>query len=408
MTTNRPLSGIIVLDLGRIISGPYATQLLADMGAEVIKVERPGGAGDEGRAYGPPFLQDRDNVDTTESAFYMSANRNKQAISVDISTARGQEIIRGLAAQSDVMLENFKVGDLQRYGLDYASIRKLNARIIYCSITGFGQTGPFADQPGQDLMIQALSGVMSLTGEEGGTPLRVGMAYGDVMAGMVAAYAIIAALYNRDARGGSGQCIDISILDATVTSLSHRAMAFLLSGKQPELLGNRTAAAVLAQDFDCADGKIMLQASQDAHFRRFCSAIGHRELAEDERYQHRRERFLNRHELIGIVQEILLTRTVDEWLKIFGEAKVMCAPINDMQHVFDHPQVKHRQLVVEVPHKLAGSARILRNPVRMSETPIDQYAAPPLMGEHTDRVLSDRLGLSAGAIAELRRSGVVA
>jgi crotonobetainyl-CoA:carnitine CoA-transferase CaiB-like acyl-CoA transferase len=403
-----PLSGIVVLDLGRILSGPYATQLLADMGAEVIKVERPGGSGDEMRAYGPPFLQDKDKVDTTESAFYMSANRNKQAICVDISTPRGQEIVRGLAAQSDVMLENFKVGDLKRYHLDYASIREINARIIYCSITGFGQTGPFADQPGQDLMIQALSGVMSLTGEEGGAPLRMGMAYGDVTAGMVAAYAIIAALYNRDASGGSGQWIDISILDATVTSLSHRAMAFLLSGQQPERLGNRTAAAFPAQDFDCADGKIMLQASQDEHFRRFCAAIGRQELAQDTRYQHRRERFLNRHELIGIIQGILLTRTVEEWLKIFGEAKVMCAPINDLQHAFDHPQVKHRQLVVEVPHKLAGSARILRNPVRMSETPIDHYAAPPLMGEHTDRILSDRLGLSAGAIDDLRRSGIVA
>jgi crotonobetainyl-CoA:carnitine CoA-transferase CaiB-like acyl-CoA transferase len=403
-----PLSGVSVLDLGRILSGPYATQLLADMGAEVIKVERPGGSGDEMRAYGPPFLRDQENNDTTESAFYMSANRNKQAICVDISTPRGQGIIRELAVQSDVMLENFKVGNLERYHLDYASIREINADIIYCSITGFGQTGPFADQPGQDLIIQALSGVMSLTGEEGGAPLRVGMAYGDVMAGMMAAYAIIAALYNRDARGGKGQWIDISILDATVTSLSHRAMAYLLSGQQPERLGNRTAAAFPAQDFDCADGKIMLQASQDEHFRRFCTAIGREDLVQDKRYQRRRERFRNRHDIVGVIQEILLTRKVEDWLRIFGEAKVMCAPINDLKQAFDHPQVRHRQLVVGVPHKLAGRARILRNPVRMSGTPLDDYAAPPLMGEHTDRILSERLGLNAGAIADLRRSGVVA
>jgi crotonobetainyl-CoA:carnitine CoA-transferase CaiB-like acyl-CoA transferase len=403
-----PLTGVTVLDLSRILSGPYASQLLADMGAAVIKIERPGGSGDEMRAYGPPFLKDQQNNDTTESAFYMSANRNKQAICVDISTGRGQEIIRGLATKSDVFLENFKVGDLRRYGLDYASIAEINPRVIYCSITGFGQTGPFASQPGQDLMIQALSGVMSLTGEDGGHPLRVGMAYGDVMAGMTAAYAIIGALYHRDARGGVGQWIDISILDSTVTSLSHRAMAYLQSGDQPERLGNRTAAAFPAQDFDCADGKIILQASQDEHFRRFCSAIGRESWAEDKRYQRRRDRFRNRREIVGTIQEILLTKTMQEWLTIFGEAKVMCAPINDLQHAFDHPQVKHRQLVVEVPHQLAGTARILRNPVRMSATPLDQYAAPPLMGEHTDRILSERLGMEAEAIEDLRRAGVVA
>jgi crotonobetainyl-CoA:carnitine CoA-transferase CaiB-like acyl-CoA transferase len=338
----------------------------------------------------------------------MSANRNKLAMCVDISKPQGQEIVRGLAAKSDVVLENFKVGDLKRYGLDYMSISKINPRIIYCSITGFGQTGPFADQPGQDLMIQALSGVMSLTGEEGGAPLRVGMAYGDVMAGMTAAYAIMAALYNRDARGGQGQWIDISILDATVTSLSHRAMAYLQSGEQPERLGNRTAAAFPAQDFDCADGKIILQASQDEHFRRFCLAIGRGDWAQDKRYQRRRDRFRNRQEIIGTIQEILLTKTIQDWLAIFGEAKVMCAPINDLKHAFDHPQVRHRRLIVEVPHKLAGTARILRNPVRMSATPLDQYAAPPLMGEHTDRILSERLGMSAGGIEDLRRTGIVA
>jgi crotonobetainyl-CoA:carnitine CoA-transferase CaiB-like acyl-CoA transferase len=403
-----PLTGVAVLDLSRILSGPYATQLLADMGAEVIKIERPGGSGDEMRAYGPPFLRDQQNKDTTESAFYMSANRNKQAMCVDISKPQGQEIIRGLAEKSDVVLENFKVGDLKRYRLDYASICDINAGIIYCSITGFGQTGPFARQPGQDMMIQALSGVMSLTGEQGGAPLRVGMAYGDVMAGMTAAYAIIAALYNRDARGGKGQWIDISILDATITSLSHRAMAYLQSGEQPERLGNRTAAAFPAQDFDCADGKIMLQASQDEHFRRFCSAIGREDWSRDKRYQLRRDRFRNRHEIVGAIQQIMLTKRIQDWLAIFAEAKVMCAPINDLKHAFDHPQVRHRRLIVEVPHKLAGTARILRNPVRMSATPLDEYAAPPLMGEHTESILSGRLGMNPETIEDLRRTGIVA
>jgi crotonobetainyl-CoA:carnitine CoA-transferase CaiB-like acyl-CoA transferase len=325
-----PLTGVRVLDLGRILSGPYATQLLADMGADVVKVERPGGPGDEMRAYGPPFLKDAEGRDTTESAFYMACNRTKRAICVDIASARGQSIIRDLARQSDVLLENFKVGDLARYGLDYAGIRAVNPRIVYCSLTGFGQTGPYAGQPGQDLVFQALSGVMSLTGELDGPPIRVGMAFGDISAGLTAAYAIVSALYHRDARGGEGQHIDIAILDATVAMLSHRAMAYLQSGQQPQRLGNMTAASFPAQDFACADGAIMLQASQDAHFARFCAVIDRPDIAEDARWRLRRDRFRNRAEILGTLQDILKTRTVAEWCEAFGKANVMCAPINDM------------------------------------------------------------------------------
>jgi crotonobetainyl-CoA:carnitine CoA-transferase CaiB-like acyl-CoA transferase len=402
-----PLAGVRVLDLGRILSGPYATQLLADMGAEVVKVERPGGPGDEMRAYGPPFLKDSEGRDTSESAFYMACNRNKQAISVDIGKAEGQDIVRKLAATSDVLLENFKVGDLVRHGLDYESIRAINPRIIYCSLTGYGQTGPYAKRPGQDLVFQALSGAMSLTGDLGGPPLRVGMAFGDIMAGMTAAYAIIGALYHRDAQGGEGQYIDIGILDATLAALSHRAMAYLQSGTQPARLGNMTAASFPAQDFECLDGAIMLQASQDAHFARFCGAIGRPDIAADPRYKLRKDRFKNRLEILDVIKDILKTRRVADWLEAFGKASVMCAPINDMAAAFQDPQIRHREMVVEVPHKTAGTARLIRSPVRMSATPLNDYRAPPLLGEHTDTILAERLGLGSEAIARLRADGVV-
>ncbi len=402
------LDGIKVLDLGRILSGPYATQLLADLGAEVVKVERPGGPGDEMRAYGPPFLKDAEGQNTTESAFYMACNRNKKAICVDISVPEGQEIIRQLAASSDVLLENFKVGDLVRYGLDYQSIRAVNPALVYCSLTGFGQSGPYAKKPGQDLVFQALSGAMSLTGDLGGAPIRIGMAFGDIMAGMTAAYAIIAALYHRDAQGGQGQHIDIGILDATLSALSHRAMAYLLSGEQPARLGNMTAASFPAQDFACTDGAIMLQASQDAHFARFCKAIGRPEIAADDRYRLRRDRFRNRHEILGTIQSILATRSVAEWVDLFQKSDVMCAPINDMAGAFADPQIRHREMVVEVPHPTATTAKLIRNPVRMSETPLDTYVAPPLLGQHTDEVLRDKLGLDGDKIEKLRRERVIA
>ncbi|MBB4632688.1 CaiB/BaiF CoA transferase family protein [Sphingosinicella soli] len=404
----RALDGIKVLDLGRILSGPYATQLLADLGAEVVKVERPGGSGDEMRAYGPPFLKNAQGEETAESAFYIACNRNKKAICVDMATPQGQDIIRGLAAQSDVLLENFKVGDLARYGLDYASIRQVNPAIVYCSLTGFGQTGPYATKPGQDLVFQALSGAMSLTGELCGPPIRIGMAFGDIMAGMTAAYAILAALYHRDAQGGAGQHIDIGILDATVAALSHRAMAFLLSGDQPMRLGNMTAASFPAQDFACSDGAIMLQASQDAHFARFCAVIGRPEIAADARYKLRRDRFRNRHEILGTLQSIIAERPVAEWVERFQAANVMCAPINDMAMAFDDPQIRHREMVVEVPHPTADTAKLIRSPVRMSETPINDYAAPPLMGQHTDEILGDRLGMKAVDIERLRKERIVA
>jgi crotonobetainyl-CoA:carnitine CoA-transferase CaiB-like acyl-CoA transferase len=404
----RPLEGIRVIDLGRILAGPYATQLLADLGAEVIKVERPGGPGDELRAYGPPFLQDSEGRDTAESAFYVACNRNKKAISVDIASAQGQEIVRELAKTSDVLLENFKVGDLARYGLDYAGLREVNPRLIYCSLSGFGQTGPYAKRAGQDLVFQALSGAMSLTGELGGAPVRMGVSYGDITGAMMAAYAILAALYHRDAKGGEGQHIDIGILDATLAALSHRAMAFLQSGKQPDRLGNMTAASFPAQDFACADGSIMLQASQDAHFKRFCAALGRPDIAEDPRFKLRRDRFRNRAEIIGDIQAILKTRTTAAWIEIFGAAGVMCAPVNDMAMAFADPQIVHREMVVEVPHPTAKRARLIRNPVRMSGTPLDHYAAPPLMGQHTNEILKDILNMDDAKISRLRREGVIA
>jgi crotonobetainyl-CoA:carnitine CoA-transferase CaiB-like acyl-CoA transferase len=403
-----PLDGVKVLDLGRILSGPYATMLLADLGAEVVKVERPTGPGDEMRAYGPPFLKTPAGDNTEESAFYIACNRNKKAICVDIATPAGQAIIRELAATSDVLLENFKVGDLARYGLDYASIREINPAIVYCSLTGFGQTGPYAERPGQDLVFQSLSGLMSLTGADGGEPIRVGMAFGDIVAGITAAYGILAALYHRDANGGTGQHIDIGILDATVAALSHRAMAHLLSGEQPARLGNRTAAAFPAQDFECLDGKIMLQASQDAHFERFCTAIERTEWATDPRYRKRKERFANRMELLGQIQELMRTRTKAAWIDLLWRHDVMCAPINDMADAFADPQIRHRETVVAAPHAQAETVPLIRSPVRMSQTPLDRYDAPPLRGEHTDEILHERLGLGATEIGDLRVKGVIA
>lgn len=403
-----PLDGIKVLDLGRIFAGPFATQLLADFGAEVIKIERPDGRGDELRAYGPPFLRDADGNDTAESAFYLSANRNKKAMAIDIASSEGQELVRKLAAQSDVLVQNFKVGDLERYGLDYESIRGIKPDIIYCSITGFGQTGPYARMHGQDLMFQAMSGLMSLTGDAEGPPYRVGMAFSDIISAMSAANAILAALYHRDARGGQGQHIDIGILDATIAALSHRAMVYLVSGEPPGRLGNMTAASFPAQNFICADGQLMLQASQDAHFKRFCKAIGRPELAEDPRFATRAPRFQNRREALTVIEPIMAGKTVAEWIGIFNAAQVMCAPINDLRQAFDDPQVRHRGMRVEVPHDDAGVAPLVRNAAVMSGTPLDRYIAPPRYGQHTREVLAAMLSLTPAQIDELFSAGVVA
>jgi crotonobetainyl-CoA:carnitine CoA-transferase CaiB-like acyl-CoA transferase len=404
-----PLQGVKVLDLGRVIAAPYSSMLLADLGADVIKVERPGGNGngDEMRAYGPPFLKDKEGKQTGESPYYISSNRSKRAICVDFGRPEGQEIVRDLAKSADVLIENYKVGDLARYKLDYENLRQINDRLIYCSITGFGQTGPWAKRAGLDIMFQSLSGIMSMTGEADGPPLRVGMAFGDIMGGIHAAYAILGALYHRDARGGKGQWIDLSLLDATFSTLSHRVQTYLVSGEQPPRIGNATAGSVPADAFTCKDGKtVMMQAFNDVHFKRLCAAIGHPELAEDKRYGTRTDRYENRDGLNEMLVATFKTRNFDEWTESLTQAQIIHAPVNDIAEAVNHPQLKHREMTFDIPHPLAGSMPIIRNPVRYSETPLDRYFASPTVGQHTDDVLQD-LGLSREKVAQLRAGGIV-
>ena len=400
------LEGIRVLDLSRVIAGPYCATMMADLGADVIKVERPGGNGDEMRAYGPPYLKDKQGNPTSESPFYIAANRNKRGICVDISSPEGQEIVRKLVKDADVVVENYKVGDLKRYGLDYHSLSGINEKLIYCSITGFGQTGPMANGVGMDIMFQALSGLMSLTGEQGGRPLRVGMAFGDIIGGLHCAYAILAALYHRDAQGGRGQWIDMSLLDTTFSVLSHRLQTYLVSGEQPPRMGNKTAAAYPAGDFECSDGPLMVQASYDHHFERLCNVLGRPDLAEDARFRKRKDRFAHRAELAPILEGIFKTKTAAEWVEILTPAQIICAPIHTLAQAAAYPQLRHRQMTIEVPHSLAGVMPLVRNPVRLSETPLDQYKASPLMGEHTDEVLGQH-GFSGTELARLRSNGVI-
>jgi crotonobetainyl-CoA:carnitine CoA-transferase CaiB-like acyl-CoA transferase len=401
-----PLSGIRVLDLSRIFAGPYAAQGLADLGAEVIKVERPG-TGDDMRQYGPPFLADKDGRPTRESSYYLAANRNKKGITVDIARPEGQALIRRLAEKCDVLIENYKVGDLARYGLDYESLSKVNPRLIYCSITGFGQTGPLAKRPGLDALFQAMSGLQSLTGEPEGTPMRAGVIVGDLFAGMYACYAILGALYHRDRTDGTGQHIDLGILDAAIALTSHRTLEYFITGELPPRLGNGTKGSVPSQLFRAADGYMMLTASRDDDFRRFSVGIGLPELKDDPRFLDRTLRAENGDELMRILGELFATQPLAHWLEKLEAARIVHAPVLDLKQVFDNPQVKHRGMAVEIDHPVGGPTKVIRNPVRLSKTPIERYEPPPTIGEHTDDVLRGLLGLSEEDVAGLRGAGVV-
>jgi crotonobetainyl-CoA:carnitine CoA-transferase CaiB-like acyl-CoA transferase len=401
-----PFKGIRVLDLSRIFAAPYATQLLADMGADVVKVEKPG-TGDEMRNYGPPFLKDRDGNDTKESPYYLSANRNKRSITINLSDSEGQELIRRLAADSDVFVENFKVGDLKRHGLGYEDIRKINPKIIYCSVTGFGQTGPYSGRPALDGTIQAMGGIMSITGEPDGQPQRVGIVVGDYVAGMHLAWSIASALYSRDANGGEGRYIDLALLDSLISALSHRAMHYLISGQVPPRVGTGTPNAVPAQVFATADGDVFLSAAGDDQFARLCKALDLTHLPADPRFNSRRGRFDNKPALIAILSEKLAGGTMAHWIDSFAAVNLVCSPVNRLDQVFDDPQVKHRGMVIETEHPQAGPMKLLRNPVRMSGMEDMTYTAPPIMGQHTDEVLKERLGMSVEDIAGLRARGVV-
>jgi len=407
-----PLSHIKVLDLSRVLAGPWASQLLGDLGADVIKIERPA-VGDETRHWGPPWLADGNGEPTSDAAYFFCCNRNKRSLTVDITKPEGQAIVRQLAAQSDVVLENFKVGGLASYGLDYASLRVVNPKLVYCSITGFGQDGPYAERAGYDFLIQGMGGMMSVTGrangEAGAGPQKVGVALVDVLSGMYAAVAIQAALVHRDLNGyraGDGQHIDLALLDVQVACLANQAMNYLVSGKVPGRLGNGHPNIVPYQDFPTADGDMLLAIGNDGQFARFCEIAGHPEWSTDARFSTNAGRVKNRAELIPLLRQTTVMKTTAEWTSLLESAAVACGPINDLAAVFADPQVQHRGLRLNLPHAAGGNAPQVANPINLSATPVDYRHSPPLLGQDTASVL-ESLGYDVREIARLREAGVV-
>lgn len=381
MTTS--LDGLKVLDMSRVLAGPWAGQLLGDLGADVVKVERPG-VGDDTRAWGPPYLKDEEGRDTSEAAYFLSANRNKRSVVVDMTSPQGQQRLRRLATKADVLIENFKVGGLAAYGLDYASLRELNPRLIYCSITGFGQDGPYAQRAGYDFMIQALGGLMSITGraddEAGAGPVKVGVAVTDILTGLYASNAILAALAERE-RSGEGQHIDLALLDVQVACLANQAMNYLTTGNAPGRLGNAHPNIVPYQDFPTADGNFILTIGNDAQFRKFCRVADRLGWADDPRFATNAARVANRGELVPLIRQVTVFRTTAEWITALEQAGVPCGPINDLQAVFDDPQVQHRQMRLHLAHP-SGAAPGVANPIRLSRTPVSYRHAPPTLGQH--------------------------
>jgi crotonobetainyl-CoA:carnitine CoA-transferase CaiB-like acyl-CoA transferase len=405
-----PLQGIVVLDLSRILAGPWATQVLADYGATVLKVEHPQG-GDDTRKWGPPYLKDAEGQETRESAYYLSANRGKRSLAIDFSQPDGQQLVRRLAMQADVLVENFKVGGLARYGLGYEQLAAENPRLVYLSISAFGQDGPDAAKPGYDAMIQGMGGLMSLTGlpdeEPGAGPQKVGVAVADLMCGMYAVSAIIAALYERD-RSGRGQYIDLSLLDTQVAWLANQNLNYLVSGEPPRRQGTAHPNIVPYQAFETADGYLMLAVGNDAQFARFCGAAGAPELAADARFRTNADRVAHRAALVPQVAALLRKRTTREWLAALEVAQVPCGPINDLAQVFAEPQVRHRGLRLDLPHPTAGTTPGVRNPVRFSRTAVEYERAPPPLGADTAAELKARLGIDDAVLADLAARGVIA
>ncbi|SFM24864.1 CaiB/BaiF CoA transferase family protein [Halopseudomonas yangmingensis] len=388
------LAGLKVLDLSRVLAGPWAGQLLADLGADVVKVERPG-AGDDTRAWGPPFLKDAEGRDTSEAAYFLCANRNKRSIAIDFTRPEGQQQVRALAARADVLIENFKVGGLAVYGLDYASLQALNPRLVYCSVTGFGQNGPYATRAGYDFMIQGLGGLMSVTGradgEQGAGPVKVGVALTDVLTGLYASNAVLAALAERE-RSGLGQYIDLALLDVQVACLANQALNYLSTGQAPSRLGNAHPNIVPYQDFPTADGDLILTVGNDNQFRKFCVAAGHPEWADDSRFSTNAARVAHRTELVPLIRQVTVFRTTAEWVALLEQAGVPCGPVNDLAAVFADPQVQARGLQLRMPHPQSGHVDLVANPIRFSRTPVTYRRPPPLLDQHADEVLADWLG----------------
>jgi len=404
----RPLEHIRVLDLTRVLAGPWATQNLADLGAEVIKVERPG-SGDETRTWGPPWLRGADGRETREAAYYLSVNRGKKSITVDLSKPAGQRLVQDLATRSDVLVENYKVGDLARYGLAYDDLRAANPRMVYCSITGFGQSGPYAQRPGYDFLFQGMGGLMSITGERddrGGGPQKVGIAVTDVLGGMYASLAITAALAWRE-RSGVGQWIDLSLLDTIVAFTANQTLNYWCSGKVPSRHGNAHANLVPYQVFTAADGAIVLAIGNDGQFAEFCRVAGRPELSQDPRFLGNPDRVRHREILVPIVAEIVRARSMRDWIESLTGAGVPCGPINNLEQVFENDQVRHRGLRVEIPHPAGVPCPTVASPMRFSATPVEYDTPPPLLGQHTREVLSGLLGLGDAEMDALAADGVI-
>lgn len=402
-TATKPLADIKVLDISRVLAGPWCGQMLADMGADVIKVERPV-SGDDTRHWGPPWLSG-----SSESAYYLCANRGKRSVTVDMATAEGQALIKQLAAQSDVLLENFKVGGLKRYGLDYASLKTLNPRLIYCSITGFGQESPYAHRAGYDFMIQAMGGIMSLTGkpdhEPGGGPVKSGVAFTDIFTGLYAANAVLAALYQR--RDSNVGChIDMALMDVQVGVLANQALNYLTSGHVPERMGNAHPNIVPYQAFATADGHMIVAVGNDEQFKRFCHVIDQPNLPLDARFATNGARVKHREELLPAIAAALATQKTDTWLTAFENVGVPCGPINTLDRVFDDPHVKARGLKQTLPHHQAGQVDLVANPIRINGESISAQTAPPSLGEHTHQVL-DELGITREQRHALRQAGII-
>jgi len=412
------LEGVRVLDLSRVLAGPWCTQTLADLGADVIKVERPArdGApgGDDTRGWGPPFLRDPEGGETAEAAYYLGTNRNKRSVTIDIATDEGSELVRTLAERVDVLVENFKVGDLARRGLDAATLLARNPRLVYCSITGFGQTGPYRERAGYDYAVQGMGGLMSVTGPSraeiaddapGGGPQKVGVAVADLFTGMYAVTAILAALRHRD-RTGQGQAIDMALLDTQVAMLANLGAGYLASGVAPGRAGNAHQSIVPYQVFKVADGHMILAVGNDAQFARFCAVVGCAELATDERFARNAGRVRHREVLVPLLAARLVLRRRAEWLAELEAAKVPCGPINDLAEVFADPHVQERAMTVELPHPLAGTVRLVASPIKLAATPVRYRRAPPLLGNDTDDVLAE-FGFDAAEIAALRGRGAI-
>jgi crotonobetainyl-CoA:carnitine CoA-transferase CaiB-like acyl-CoA transferase len=403
-----PLAGFKVLDMSRILAGPWAGQMLADLGAEVIKIERPG-PGDDTRHWGPPYLRDKDGKNSDDAAYFFCANRGKQSVTVDITQPEGQEIIRQLANQCDVLIENYKVGGLAKYGLDYPSLQQLNPQLVYCSITGFGQTGPYAERPGYDFLIQGMAGLMNLTGEpdnEGGNPVKVGVAVTDLLTGLYAANAIQGALLERNT-SGLGQYIDLALLDVQVAALANQASNYLIGGQIPQRLGNAHPNIVPYQAFATADGHIILAVGNQRQFERLCQILGKPDWIKDQRYHSNSARVENRQQLCTQISQLLKKRSSEDWLAVFEQQQIPCGPINNLEQVFKDPQVLARNMLVNIEERRSGELTLPANPINYSRSQINYSIPPPELGSSTESILSSYLEYSAIDIAELRGRSII-